>query len=154
MQRDRVRAAINRVDPENTALRWAVLITCRVYSVPWPNSLWHTDGHHSLIRWGFVIHGCIEGFSRVITFLRCSTDQSSVMSHFEDAIWQYGLPSRVRGYQGGKNVMVAQFMTHERGEGRRSFIAGSSCRNQQIERFSGFPKVPAQFQTLAFPLHS
>ena len=39
VQRDRVRAAINRVDPENTALRWAVVITRRVYSVPWPNSL-------------------------------------------------------------------------------------------------------------------
>ena len=77
VQRDRVRAAINRVDPENTALRWAVVITRRVYSVPWPNSLWHIDGHHSLIRWGFVIHGCIDGFSRIITFLRCSTNNRS-----------------------------------------------------------------------------
>lgn len=84
MQRDRVRAAINRVDPENTALQWAVVITRRVYSVPWPNSLWHIDGHHSLIRWGFVIHGCIDGFSRIITFLRCSTNNRSdtVMSYF------------------------------------------------------------------------
>ena len=57
VQRDRVRAAINRVDPENTALRWAVVVTRRVYNVPWPNSLWHIDRHHSLIRWGFVIHG-------------------------------------------------------------------------------------------------
>ena len=65
VQRDRVRAAINRVDPANTALRWAAVITHRVYSVPWPNSLWHIDGHHSLIRWGFVVHGCIDGFSSV-----------------------------------------------------------------------------------------
>ena len=80
VQRDRVRAAINRVDPENTALRWAVVVTRRVYSVPWPNSSFDIDGHHSLIRWGFVIHGCIDGFSRIITFLRCSTTTDQILS--------------------------------------------------------------------------
>ena len=80
VQRDRVRAAINRVDPENTALRWAVVVTRRVYSVPWPNSSFHIDGHHSLIRWGFVIHGCIDGFSRIISFLRCSTTTDQILS--------------------------------------------------------------------------
>ena len=119
VQRDRVRAAINRVDPANTALRWAAVITRRVYSVLWPNSLWHIDGHHSLIRWGFVIHGCIDGFSRMITFLKCSTNNRSdtVMYSFENAVIQYGVPSRVRGDHGGENVLVAQFMIQERGEG-------------------------------------
>ena len=48
---------LNKVDPRNTALRWGALVSRRVYFVPWPNSLWHLDGHDSLIRWGFIIHG-------------------------------------------------------------------------------------------------
>ena len=37
VQRDRVRSSLTRVDPDNTALRWASVISRRVYSVPWPN---------------------------------------------------------------------------------------------------------------------
>ena len=64
VQRRRVRRCIARLDPQNSALRWGVLVSRREYQVPWPNSLWHLDGHHSLIRWKLVIHGCIDGFSR------------------------------------------------------------------------------------------
>ena len=59
IQRKRMRESLNRVDPRNTALRWGALVSRRKYFVPWPNSLWHMDGHHSLIRWGFVIHGSV-----------------------------------------------------------------------------------------------
>ena len=52
VQRRQIRESLNRVDPRNTALRWGALVSRRVYFVPWPNSLWHLDGHHSLIRWG------------------------------------------------------------------------------------------------------
>ena len=45
----------------------------RVYSVEGPNSLWHIDGNHKLIRWKVVIHGGIDGHSRTIVFLKCAT---------------------------------------------------------------------------------
>ena len=73
VQRRRIRESLNGVDPRNTALRWGALVSRRMCFVPWPNSLWHLDGHHSLIRWGFIIHGCIDDYSRRITFLHCST---------------------------------------------------------------------------------
>jgi len=94
VQRRRIRECLARVDPANTALRWGIVVSRRQYSVPWPNSLWHLDGHHSLIRWGLVIHGCIDGFSRRIMFLRCSNNNLSqtVLELFlkaieNDALW-------------------------------------------------------------------
>lgn len=138
VQRRRIRESLNRVDPRNTALRWGALVSRRVYFVPWPNSLWHLDGHHSLIRWGFVIHGCIDGYSRRINFLHCSTNNlsSTVLSLFESAVEQDGglWPSRIRVDFGVENTAVCDAMVAVRGEGRGSFIAGSSTRNQRIER--------------------
>ena len=63
VQRVRVCASIHRVDPENTAIRRSVTIR-RSYHVQGPNSLWHVDGNHKLVRWRLVIHGGIYGYSR------------------------------------------------------------------------------------------
>ena len=112
------------------------MITRRVYSVPGPNSLWHMDGHHTLIRWKFVIHGCIDGFSRHIMYLLCTDNNraETVATLFQSAAEEFGSPSRVRGDHGGENSIVALLMVQARGDGRGSFIAGSSTRNQRIER--------------------
>jgi len=66
--RDQIRESIGHVDPGNSRVCWAVVISRRAYSVAGPNSLWHIDRHHSLVTWGFVIHGGIDGFSRLIIF--------------------------------------------------------------------------------------
>ena len=138
VQRSRIRAALNRVDPRNTVLRWGALVSRRRYFVPWPNSLWHLDGHHSLIRWKFVIHGCCDGKSRKIMFLRCSTNNlaETVLDLFKNAINENrGLwPLRIRVDYGMQNVLVCDEMVSHWGEGRRSVIAGSSTSNQRIER--------------------
>lgn len=111
-------------------------LTRRVYNVAGPNALWHLDGHHKLIHWGFITHGCIDGYSRLITYLRCSLNNraETVQELFHGAVEKFGYPSRVRTDKGGENTLVWQAMTEARGEGRGSYIAGPSVHNQRIER--------------------
>ncbi|KAF4110967.1 hypothetical protein G5714_007998 [Onychostoma macrolepis] len=45
----------------------------RQYSVPTPKAMWHIDGNHKLIRWRIVVHGGIDGFSRMIVYLKAAT---------------------------------------------------------------------------------
>lgn len=94
------------------------------------------DSHHKLIRWRIVTHGCIDGYSRLVTFLQCSGNNKActVFELFMIALQQYKLPSRIRTDQGGENVMVAEYMLLKRGSERRSVIVGSSVHNQRIER--------------------
>jgi len=87
-------------------------------------------------RWGFVTHGCIDGFSRLITFLQTGTNNTAnaVLNLFVQAAHKYGLPSRVRCDHGGENVNVALFMNLVRGTDRSSIVLGKSVHNQRIER--------------------
>ncbi|CAB4024333.1 PREDICTED: uncharacterized protein LOC107336548, partial [Paramuricea clavata] len=139
VQRRRLRDSLKRVDPVGRRLR--AMDSCiqrRVYNVRSPLALWHMDGNHKLIRWRFVVHGCIDGFSRVVVYLACNTNNTSaaVLDLFKKAVVVWGLPSRVRGDMGVENRDVARFMlSHEsRGPGRGSYLTGRSVHNCRIER--------------------
>ncbi|KAG6852689.1 hypothetical protein C0991_009875 [Blastosporella zonata] len=108
----------------------------RVYSVPGPNSLWHHDGQHGLIRWKIVMHAFIDGFSRFVTGIRASNNNLSetVLQVFQDAMDAHGMPSRMRGDHGTENVLVAQLIEELQGIGRGSYIWGRSVHNIRIER--------------------
>ena len=66
LQKHRVKESIDQVDPLGTALRNYTTIRRHIYQVSHPNALWHLDGHHKLIWWGFVIHGIIDGYCRTV----------------------------------------------------------------------------------------
>ena len=133
--RARVRASIHRVDPENTAIRRSVTIRRRVYHVDGPNSLWHVDGNHKLIRWRMVIHGGIDGYSRTVVFLRCSDNNraSTLLSVFTGAVQKHGLPERVRTDLGGENVDMWRYMVEQHAS-MSAVLTGSSTHNERIER--------------------
>ena len=112
----------------------------------------HIDSHHSLIRWRLVVHGCIDGYSRMIIHLFCFNNNRSdtVLESFVHATTEFGLPSRVRSDKGGENVGVCEYMLQRRVTGRHSHIAGKSTHNRRIERLWHyvFRCVSATFYTL------
>ena len=133
--RSRLRGSIHRVDPENTATRRSVTVRRRVYHVEGPNCVWHIDGNHKLIRWRFVIHGAIDGYSRLITMLKCSDNNkaSTVLKEFTTAVNFYGLPNQIRTDLGGENVDIWRYMI-EQHSNRAAVITGASTHNERIER--------------------
>jgi len=68
IQLQRVIDSINRIDRLGQGMRQRVgkKKERRQYQVPWPNALWHIDGHHKLIAWGIVIHGIADGYTRKV----------------------------------------------------------------------------------------
>lgn len=164
--RERVRCMLRSIDPLGRVLRcFPGSIKRQPYSVPGPNSLWHIgmynvhacilrdsvysvniflaiqvffyiDSHHKLIRWRLVTHGAIDGYSRLVMYLKCRPNNrsSTVYELFLNAIQLFNLPSRVRSDQGSENLMVARHMIEKRGSERRSMLTGSSTHNQRIER--------------------
>jgi len=83
-----------------------------------------------------VIHGCIDGYSRAIVYLKCATNNlaSTVLQYFIERTHDFGLPLCVRGDHGVENVDVARFMVENRGDNRGSFRAGRSVHNVRIKR--------------------
>uniref|UniRef100_A0A3B1J120 Integrase catalytic domain-containing protein n=1 Tax=Astyanax mexicanus TaxID=7994 RepID=A0A3B1J120_ASTMX len=140
VQRSRVRESMRRVNPTAAALRaMSQTLHRRRYHVAGPNSLWHLDGNHKLIRWRIVIHGGIDGYSRLIVCLRASNNNrsSTVMESFVNAVSKYGVPSRIRTDHGGENNSVCLMMNIFRGPERGSALRGRSTHNQRIERLWG-----------------
>ena len=98
--------------------------------------------HLGLIRWGIVIHGFIDGYSRLVSFglvpiyhfiefqitgLKASTDNRSttVLDLFLEAVHKHGMPSRIRGDCGSENIAVSIYMVMRNGTNCASFIWGS-----------------------------
>ncbi|XP_076864442.1 uncharacterized protein LOC143516617 [Brachyhypopomus gauderio] len=131
VQWTRVWDSMHRVDSVGILERLASVgcVVRRTYSVPGPLCLVHVDTNHKLIRYGIVLFGGIDRFSRKAANNNKAT---TAFNFFLGSVREHGLPSRVRGDQGSENVDITRYMFETRGCG--SFITGKSVQNQRIER--------------------
>ena len=65
-----------------------------------------------LFRWKLVVLGAIDGFSRMIIYLKCANNNrsSTVLNIFSEAVYIFGIPRHVRNDRGGENTLVANYM--------------------------------------------
>lgn len=89
-----------------------------------------------MIHWTFVVHACIDGFSRMIIYLTCADNNlaSTVLSFFQEGMAKYGLTLKIRTDHGLENVYAARFMLHHRGTNCGSILTGRSVHNVRVER--------------------
>lgn len=67
VQRSRVRQAAARANPLRVLGRPQAKVIRRQYVVTRPNAVQHGDGYLKLNRYGYVLHGFIEGFARLVS---------------------------------------------------------------------------------------
>ena len=83
-----------------------------------------------------VVHGGIDGFSRLVPYLQVAGDNlaRTAIVIFSRGIQHFGIPSRIRVDGGGEFVHINTFMERANGFDQGSYISGRSVHNQRIER--------------------
>ena len=150
IQEARANRLLREIDPIGIGRRWALGIQRRTYHVPTANYLWHMDTHHKLIRWNFVTHGCIDGYSRLVTYLGVSTNNEAItaFNFFSSSVVEFGVPGRVRADGGREFTHIKRFMNQI--DDTERFYAGKSVHNQRIERHwrDVFTKVIVKYHSI------
>ena len=62
--------ALRQLDPDGSVNRSTRELKRRQYQNQGPNFCWPLDGYDKLKPFGFPIHGCIDGYSRKIIWLK------------------------------------------------------------------------------------
>jgi hypothetical protein len=110
---------LREVDPEGAIERRAKRLQRRRYMNPGPNFAWHADGYD---KHGFPIHGCIDGFSRRLVWLKVSrtnNDPAVVAGFFlEAAQHEGGCPTILRTDNGTENTVMASVQSYLRADGQ------------------------------------
>lgn len=138
ISKEAVRRVLKSLDPNGVSERRRHVIRRRVYDTDGPGHIYYIDGNDKLKRFGFAIHGCVDGFSRRILWLHVSTSNNDPViyaNYFLSAVATYHLcPKILRMDKGTENIYCEDLQTFLTGRDD-SFIYAASTRNQRIESF-------------------
>ena len=128
--RNIVTSLLKELDPEGTEFR-----TARD-NHPGLNNAWHIDGYDKLKPFGFPIHGCIDGFSRKIIWLRLTRSNNSpdnIAHMYLDSVIEFsGCPVELVTDLGTENGTAAAVQSYFR-DNPDAHRYVPSPRNQRIE---------------------
>ena len=134
--KDRVMEILREADPLRSNERQSRNLERRCYCSNGPNETWHVDGYDKLKPYGFPIHGCIDGFSRKIIWLkvcRTSNDPKIPASFYIQTVQHFKYcPSKVQTGCGTGNGILAALQCALVGS-TDVHRYGSSPSNQRIE---------------------
>ena len=108
--RTHVQLLVKDLDPEGCELRRTRHLRHRSYHSPGPNYCWHVDGYDKLKLYGFPVHGCIDGWSHRIMWLKVAklnNNPEVPAMYFLEYIAEHGCPVKVRTDCGSENCIIA-----------------------------------------------
>ena len=98
-------------EPAETLLRKYRYIKRSVYTCNGPSNTWHAEGNDKLKPYGFPIHGCVDGFSRKILWLKLTRSNNKPVvpaSYFVKTVSKWNLvPEILRTDCGNENYLMA-----------------------------------------------
>ena len=138
-----VRLTFKALDPEGVICRSRNRLKRRIYISKGLSYMWHIDGYDKLKRFGFAIHGCMDGYICKIIWLKAlpiNNDPRNIADIYIKCISKSTIvPQILRADRGSQNLLIGglqRFFRTEHGDafsGVRSFRYGSSTANQRIE---------------------
>jgi hypothetical protein len=101
------------LDPLGLQQRPARRLRSRQFSVPVPNYMWHMDSFNKLTTFCIRVNGCIDGFSRYITWMHANYTKSKpkvIVSCLICALAEReGCPNMIRSDFGTENVHIKRW---------------------------------------------
>ena len=136
--KERVRCTLKCLDPEGVKESSRNVIKRRVYETFGHNDVYHIDGNDKLKIWGFCIHGCVDGFSRKLLWLKVATtnnDPLVIANYYLQHIKTHKIvPNSIRMDKGSENIYCDDLQAFFTGD-PNSVQYATSTRNQRLKKF-------------------